>query len=66
MKVESQFPRAKANLADLPTGQEQLKLGKHQMTTSLFNSEVNMVSDWLLEHGKKNDQQKIQTPEKKP
>jgi hypothetical protein len=31
VKVESQFPGAKANLANLPTAMEKLKLGKHQM-----------------------------------
>jgi hypothetical protein len=36
VKVESLFPGAKANLADLPTGTEQLKLGKHQMAKRLF------------------------------
>jgi hypothetical protein len=45
VKVESLFPEAKANLVDLPTGTEQLKLGKHQMAKHLFNSEVNLVSD---------------------
>jgi hypothetical protein len=50
VKVESLFPGAKSNLADLPAGTEQLKLGKHQMAKRLFNSEVNLVYDWLLEH----------------
>jgi hypothetical protein len=50
VKVESQFPGAKSNLADLPTAMDKLKLGKHQMAKCLFNSEVNLVSDWLLEH----------------
>jgi hypothetical protein len=54
VKVESLFPGAKANLVDLPTGTEQLKLGKHQMAKHLFNSEVNLVYDWLLEHRPKN------------
>jgi hypothetical protein len=54
VKVESLFPGSKANLAGLPTGAEQLKLGKHQMSKRLFISEVNLVSDWLLErHAKK-------------
>jgi hypothetical protein len=50
VKVESLFPRAKANLTDIPTGNERLQLGKHQMTERLLNSEVNLVSDWLVEH----------------
>jgi hypothetical protein len=50
VKVEILFPGAKANLSDLPTGTEQLKLVKHQMEKRLFNSEVNLVSDWLVEH----------------
>jgi hypothetical protein len=50
VEVESLFPGKKANLTDLPTKKEQLKLGKHQMAKRLFNSEVNLVSDWLLEH----------------
>jgi hypothetical protein len=50
VKVESLFPGEKANLADLPTGTEQLKLGKHQMAKLLFNYEINLVSDWILEH----------------
>jgi hypothetical protein len=53
VKVESRFPGAKLNFADLPTGTEQLNLGKHQMAKRLFNSEVNLVSDWLLEHRSK-------------
>jgi hypothetical protein len=48
--VESRFPGANANLADLPTGAEHLKLGKHQMAKRQFNSKINLVSDWLLEH----------------
>jgi hypothetical protein len=54
VKVESLFPGEKANLAGLPTGTEQLKLDKHQMAKRLFNYEVNLVSDWLLEHHPKN------------
>jgi hypothetical protein len=54
VKVESLFPGAKANLSDLPTGAERLKLGKHQISKHLFNSEVNLVSDWLVEHRPKN------------
>jgi hypothetical protein len=54
VKVESLFSRAKANLADLPKGTEQLKLVKHQMAKCLFNSKVNLMSDWLLEHCPKN------------
>jgi hypothetical protein len=50
VKVESLFPGAKSNLANLPMKTEQLKLGKHQMAKRLFNFEVNLVSDWLLEH----------------
>jgi hypothetical protein len=50
LKVESQFPGANTNLACLPTATEQLKLGKHEMALRLFNSEVNLVSDWILEH----------------
>jgi hypothetical protein len=50
MKVESLFQGAKANLANIPTGTEQLKLGKHQIAKRLFNYEVNLVSDWLLEN----------------
>jgi hypothetical protein len=50
VKVESLFPGAKANFADIPTGNEWLHLGKHQMTKRLFNSEVNLVSDWIVEH----------------
>jgi hypothetical protein len=50
VKGESRFPGAKANLADLPTGTEQLKLGKRQMAKRLFNSKVKLVSDWLLGH----------------
>jgi hypothetical protein len=50
VKVESLFPGAKANLADLTTWTEELKLVKQQMSKRLFNSEVNLVSDWLLEH----------------
>jgi hypothetical protein len=50
VKVESQFPGAKANMADLPTATEQLKLGKHQMAKRLFNSEANFLCDCLLEH----------------
>jgi hypothetical protein len=54
VKVESQFPGSEAKLADLSTGTEQVNLGKHQMAKRLFNSEVNLVSDWLLEHRPKN------------
>jgi hypothetical protein len=50
VRVESLFPGAKANLTDLPTGTERLQLGKHQMKKRLFNSEVNLVPDWLVEH----------------
>jgi hypothetical protein len=50
VKVESRFQGATSNLADLPAGKEQLKLRKHQMAKRLFNSEVNLVSDWILEH----------------
>jgi hypothetical protein len=50
VKVESLFPGAKANLTDPPTGTERLQLGKHQMAKHLFNSEVNLVSNWLVEH----------------
>jgi hypothetical protein len=50
VKVESLFPGAKANLTDIPTGNERLHLGKHQMAKRLFNSEVKLVSDWLVEH----------------
>jgi hypothetical protein len=53
VKVESLFPGAKANLTDLLTGTERLQLGKHQMAKRLFNSEVNLVSDWLVEHTQK-------------
>jgi hypothetical protein len=54
VKLESRFPGAKSNLADLPTGTEQVKLEKHEMAKPLFNSQVNLVSDWLLEHRQKN------------
>jgi hypothetical protein len=57
VKVESLFPGAKTNLTDLPTGTEWLQLGKHQMAKRLFNSEVNLVFDWLVE-------QKIEAPKK--
>jgi hypothetical protein len=50
VKVESLFPGAKANLTDLRTVTERLQLGKHQIAKHLFNSEVNLVSDWLVEH----------------
>jgi hypothetical protein len=45
VKVESLFQGAKANLTDIPTGNERLHLGKHQMAKRLFNLEVNLVSD---------------------
>jgi hypothetical protein len=54
VKVESQSPGAKAFLADLPTAMEELKLGKHETEKWLFNSKVNLVSYWLLEHRPKN------------
>jgi hypothetical protein len=50
VKVESLFPGAKANLTNIPTENERLHLVKHQMAKRLFNSEVNLVSDWLVEH----------------
>jgi hypothetical protein len=53
VKVESLFPGAKANSADLPTGKEQSKLGKHQMAKRVFNSEVNLMSDWISNKGYK-------------
>jgi hypothetical protein len=59
VKVESQFPGAKASLTELPTAKEQLMLEKHQMVKRLFNSEVNLVSDWVLEHRLKNLSNKI-------
>jgi hypothetical protein len=37
-------------LTEPPTAKEQMKLGSHQMVKRLFNSEVNLVSDWVLEH----------------
>jgi hypothetical protein len=50
VKVKSLFPGAKASLTDIPTGNERLHLGKHQMSKCRFNSEVNLVSDWPMEH----------------
>jgi hypothetical protein len=50
LKVESLFPGAKSSSTGLSTGTERLQLGKHQMEKRLLNSEVNLVSDWLVEH----------------
>jgi hypothetical protein len=44
------FPGAKAKLTELPTTKEQLKLRSHQMAKRIFNSEVNFISDWVVEH----------------
>jgi hypothetical protein len=65
VKVESLFPGEKVNLADLPTGKEKLNLGKHQMAKRLLNSEVNLVSAWLLEHRPKKLSNKIYKGQKK-
>jgi hypothetical protein len=66
VKVESLFPGANTNLYDLPTGTERFNLGKHQMAKRLFNSEVNLVSDWLVEHRPKILSNKIYKQIKKP
>jgi hypothetical protein len=50
VKVKCLFPGEKANLTDIPTGNERLHLGKNQMANRLLNSEVNLVSHWLVEH----------------
>jgi hypothetical protein len=54
VKVESKFLGEKANLTELPTVKGELRLGKHRMEKWLFNSEVKLVSDWILEHRPKN------------
>ena len=41
---------AKANLIELLTAKEELELGCHKIAKLMFNSEVNLVSDWVLEH----------------
>jgi hypothetical protein len=66
VKVESQFQGAKMKLADLPTATEKLNLGKNQMAKRLFNSELNIVSDWILEHHLKKLSNKRYKNQKKP
>jgi hypothetical protein len=41
---------ANAQLTELPTAKEKQKLGPKQFTTILFNAEVNLISDWVVEH----------------
>jgi hypothetical protein len=41
---------AKSKLTELPKAKDQQKLGPYQFTTRLFNSEVNLISDWVVEH----------------
>jgi hypothetical protein len=52
------FPGAKAKLTELPTKKKQVKLGSHQMAKQIFNSEVNLVSDWVVEHKPKKPRKK--------
>jgi hypothetical protein len=42
-KASTPPPGANANLTELPTAKEHLKLGSYQMVKRLFNSEVNLV-----------------------
>jgi hypothetical protein len=44
------FLGAQAKLTELPTAKETLKLGSHQMAKRIFNWEVNLVYDWVVEH----------------
>jgi hypothetical protein len=41
---------AKAQLTDLPRAKDKQKLGPHQFPTRLLNAEVNLISNWVLEH----------------
>jgi hypothetical protein len=54
VKVESLFPGAKSNSTNILTETERFQLEKHQMEKRIFNSEVSLVSDWLVEHRPKN------------
>jgi hypothetical protein len=40
---------AKARLNKKPTGKNKEKMGPHQYATRLFNAEVNLASDWVIE-----------------
>jgi hypothetical protein len=53
------FLGAKVKLTKLPALKEQLKLGSHQMAKWIFNSEVNLVFGWVVEHKPKNPSNKI-------
>jgi aminoglycoside/choline kinase family phosphotransferase len=44
------YAGSKVKLTEIPTGKGQHKLGPHQFATQLLNSEVNLISDWAVEH----------------
>jgi hypothetical protein len=39
-----------AQLNELPTANDNQKLGHHQFATILFNAEVNLIPDWKVKH----------------
>jgi hypothetical protein len=41
---------AKLQLTDKPTGKDRQEMGSHRYTKKLFNAEVNLIFDWVLEH----------------
>jgi hypothetical protein len=42
--------KVKLKLTEIPTAKDQHKLGPHQFAIRLFNSEVNLISDLVVEH----------------
>jgi hypothetical protein len=41
---------AKSQLTDKPTGKDKREMGSNQYATTLLNAEVNLISDWVVEH----------------